>query len=342
MSTFAQVIFISMNNKGSADDGVGTNQRDNVVGDVDLDFSIFRVNIAKAEPKKVEGMKKISAAIGVDFQLEYDAGVIYKALLDEKYKIAFPLHITDSYLENISKGLTAAFAEPLVKEEFLKHTAAHKLLIRVADYPVDKSTDVNKNFGGSSYMGYVFEGGVWVLQIPPKNWWTNVAQLANPKDISLAQIFSRCHTPDGQLPLHLRVAVRDTEAARAAAVKKISAALGLELQLEFDPMAFYNEIPVANRDNFPQASGRYLDGLGTNLEKCCKDSMIKEAVQEACKSKKLGFTLIKGTFPDAKKYGGDTYVGISFEGGNLHVVIPTNNFWCNMDNISKIKIESML
>jgi len=300
------------------------------------------VNQQKAKAKEEENMKKINAAIGTDFKFDYDALAIYGAMTNADYKIAFPLHIANAYLDNLAKNLTDCLKDDMLKEEFLSVASAKKISIRLV--PEWKDDKTKQDFGGNGYNGFQFENGILYMQTCASKWWTNVQEIGNAKDgVSMLKVLSRCHTPPKTLPLHLRQAVRATDAKRAEFTQKCGAALGIPLTLEFDPLAFYEGVSDhPDKDRFPEASCTYIKNLSENLEKTCKDDMVKEALVDAIKSKKLKFQFVKGTFPDAKKYGGDSYIGLSFENGDLSIVIPSKNFWCNMSNIGQIKIEKML
>lgn len=183
---------------------------------------------------------------------------------------------------------------------------------------------------------------------PVAKFWSNV-DIISGSDRSICQfinILSRTCTPEGQLPLDFRRAWRDEAPKLDAAVKKITAALGVPLTLQVDPYELWVGLGVECKDRMrlPDALPRYFEGLAANLAKACADSMVKEALQEALSAKLLRVELVQGVFTaeQQKKYGNKGYVGISFENGALTVMVPTKRFWSNMDEIKEIKVDTML
>jgi hypothetical protein len=307
----------------------------------------LRVNEASAKAKWNDSLKVISTATGQPFTFTYDLMAIHNALPvasgSSDYRQTFPLHF-NSYLENIAKQITTLCADAMVKEEINRVATAHQIGIRI--HKAAFTNEEKANWGNNSYIGVAIENGILWIIVPPTSWWTNVSELANVKGISLLSHLARCHTAPGTLPIPIRQALRETDAKRDAAVKAVGTALGVEMKLDWNPFAVWTDLADhKDRDQLPHASVRYIEGLAANFATACKDDMIKEAVLEVTKNKTLKFKVVKGSFSadDKKKYGNDSYIGLSFEGGDIVIVIPSSNFWCNMDNIkTAIKVEKML
>jgi len=303
-----------------------------------------RKDIRDNEPKIQEANKKINAALGFDVTIEVNNESLQTLLTEANHskKDSFTGPVSQ-YLDSLAQQIAVIAKDLMVKEELARVMPAKKVVfvLRKEDLPADEPG--RSNFGGSSYTGFEFKDGALNVVVPVKNFWSNIGDVADPKTVSLLKVLSRTTTLASTLPLHIRVALRDTEAKRNDAVKKISAALGLDMIFDFDALAVYAGLSEhKDKDRMPEAIVRYLDGLNENLTKTCKDDMVKEALLEVVKSKKLKFAVVKGAFADNKKYGGDNYIGLSFENGDLTVVIPSDNFWCNLDNIKTLKIEKML
>jgi len=303
----------------------------------------LRKDIRDAEPKLAEIKKRIDGVLGFEVALEYNAEAIHPLLTEANHarKDAFGGPIT-GYFDNLAKQLEIICKDTTVREDLARVMTAKKIVFVVRKEDLPSSEPGKGDFGGSSMTGFEFKDGVFNIVVPMKRFWTNLGDLANPKEISIVTVLSRTCTPAATLPLHLRVRVRDTEAARQEAVKGICAALGTDIAFEFDPLYFYEGVSDhAQKDRFPDAVVKYLQGLRDNLTKSCKDAMIKEALVGAIKTKKLKFIVVKGKFPDPKLYGGETYVGLSFEHGDFNIVVPSAGFWTNMDTIANLKIEKL-
>jgi hypothetical protein len=310
-----------------------------------------RKDIRDNEPKLKEAEKALSAAVGFEVTVTVENETIHKNLTESNHskKDAFTAIAAD-YLTNFSKQFALIMKDPVVKEDVTQALSAKKFIFTVktdAEFAViEKDAVAYKKIGGRPYYGIEFKDGACVLFTPAKNFWCNIAQVGDPKEISVVNILS-LHAPADALPLSVRAAMSKAEPDFTAAVKKVSAAVGFDVIFEFDPKPLYFALVETTKDykdKIPDCVPRYITGLATNLEKCCKDDMIKEALLDKWKSKKLKITFVKGEFPDKEKpkYGGDSYIGLSFDGGDISIVIPTKYFWSNIDNISKLNIEKLL
>jgi hypothetical protein len=129
-------------------------------------------------------------------------------------------------------------------------------------------------------------------------------------------------------------------------MKKISAAVGLPMSLALDPFVMYEALADREEDrhNIANATACYLDGLATNLAKATKDAMVKESVQQACSTKQVKLQIVPGELPKelCAKCGGDYYVGLTFENGDVTILVPSKRYWQNIDNISQLKTIDIL
>ena len=76
----------------------------------------------------------------------------------------------------------------------------------------------------------------------------------------------------------------------------------------------------------------YLGGLADNLEKLCKNDVLKESLEEACPEKMISFIIGE---PDMEGYGSCT-----FDDGILYVTLPPSNLAANASDLGKdIELE---
>jgi hypothetical protein len=302
----------------------------------------IRDNQAKIDDAKA----KLAAALSFpDLTLEVNNESVHALLVEANHskKDSFT-EVVARYLDGLAKQLDLISKDAQVKAELHRVISAKKVAFNLlkTEWP---SNEVEKY--GRIYVGVSFHDGILELLVPVKNFWSNIDYISNPKEVDITKVLTLQTRPAGTLPLPVRVTITATEPKMAAAVKKISAAVGFECTLDWDPTASFlaleKEVDVS-RIPFAEACSRYLDGLGDNLTGACKDDMVKEALMDKFKTKKAGVAVIAtADFEKEKaKTGGDSYVGISFTGGNIVVVIPAKSFWSNIDNIKKISIEKLL
>src|SRR5690349_3338822 len=107
-----------------------------------------------------------------------------------------------------------------------------------------------------------FDSGIMHVTVPLSRFWANIDRIAGNDryECQITDVLSLTCTPEGFLPLNVRRTWRDAQPAIAAVMKKINAALGLELQLEVDPYSFYSGLQ-ANKECVSDAVPRYLEGL---------------------------------------------------------------------------------
>jgi len=301
-----------------------------------------RKDIRDKEPKIQEAKKKIDAALGFEVTIDINNEEVHKVLTEAGHsrKEAFTEPLSQ-YLDNLSQQLATITKDPQVKEELTKAISAKKISVVVQKDPLPSKEPERGNLGGNTYVGVEFKDGALRVIIPQNCFWSNISNISNPKEVSIIGVISKTLTPAGTLPLHMRVAMKAAEPKFQEAVKKISTAVGFEVTLDFDVYAAYTALGE-NKDRIPDAVPQYISGLGDNLAKICKDDMIKEALLEKFTTKKIKVQIHNGAFPNKDLFGGDSYVGLSFAGGDMAIVIPSNCWWCNMSNIASLKIEKIL
>jgi hypothetical protein len=311
----------------------------------------LRKDIRDNEAKLKDAEKALSTAVGFDITVVVENETIHKILAESNNakKEAFTAIVAD-YLTHLSKQFATIMKDPVVKEDVTKALSAKKIIFTVktdAEFAaIEKDAVAFKKIGGRPYFAIEFKDGACILFTPAKYFWSNIAAVGDPKELSIVNILSLA-APADALPLNVRAGLSKGEPEMQAAVKKVSAAVGFDVIFEFDPKPLYFALVETTKDykdKIPDCVPRYITGLATNLEKICKDDMIKEGLLDKWKTKKLKVTFVKGEFPaaDKAKYGGDSYIGLSFDGGDLAIVIPTKWFWSNIDNISKLNIEKLL
>jgi len=142
--------------------------------------------------------------------------------------------------------------------------------------------------------------------------------------------------PD-QIPLKVRMNIRDNDAKRQEKLEKAREATGIpDLEWEFDWMVLFTAVIKSGDKSNVERIGDTYDAICkeavARLERLCKDDMVKEAIVDALSAKKIRFVYNK----DAKLPRG--YHKSSFEDG---VLVFTTRTFANISEIGN-DIESLL
>ncbi|OQR86065.1 hypothetical protein ACHHYP_11044 [Achlya hypogyna] len=144
-----------------------------------------------------------------------------------------------------------------------------------------------------------------------------------------------------ELPLKLRMNIRDQTASMEASMSAIRASTGIDFAFEVhgDILAFNKAIDgYENRlgDIFFDASSGVLDSLSRCFSAGCADDMIKEAVADACTTKVLAFRVKFEGRPS-----GGAYHPLSIENGTFFVDFYSDAVWSNVDEVSWTKLDDI-
>jgi len=303
----------------------------------------MRKDIRDHEEKIADVLKQMSAALG--FEVTHDISWEGIAAQVPNAHEKQPGRTVFLHLASILKAIQFQCKDDeIIKQEFARVISKKKVSV------VAEETDGDKRYilGGLAPAGVRFVDGVMQVVINSKTFGGTLNALEN---LNIAEVISKTCTPSGSMPLLVRHALHETEPARAASLKKISAALGQPIELEFNASEFYNQLGAFNchagdRADMAVFIKNALDGLATLVEKSCKDSMVKEAIQDALRNKKIKFLLQKDAiaFDDRKKYGGGAQCGMKLSGGDMIIVLSANQFSRGSigGNVADINIQTLL
>jgi hypothetical protein len=301
-----------------------------------------RKDIRDHEEKIVDVMKQMSAAFG--FEVTHDISWEGIAANVPNIQEKQPGRTVYVNLASLLKAIQSQCKDDaLVKQEFARVISKKKVSV------VAEETDGDKRYvlGGLAPAGVRFVDGMMQVVINAKTFGGTLNALER---LNVAEVMSKTCVPPGGMPLLVRHALHETEPARAASLKKISAALGHPIELEFDPNEFYQQLGAfkchaGDREDMALFIKNVLDGLANLVEKSCKDSMVKEAIQDAMRNKKIKFLLLAEIpFDDRKKYAGGPQCGMKLSGGDMIIVLSANQFSQRSvgSNVADIKIQTLL
>jgi hypothetical protein len=302
----------------------------------------MRKDIRDHEEKIADVLKQMSAALGFEVTLDISWEGIAAQVPNAHEKQ--PGRSVWLHLASLLKAIQSQCKDDdLIKQEFARVIAKKKVSV------VAEETDGDKRYvlGGLAPAGVRFVDGVMQVVINAKTFGGTLNALER---LNVAEVMSKTCVPPGGMPLLVRHALHETEPARAASLKKISAAVGQPIDLELNANEFYNQLGAmkchaGDREDMAVFIKNALDGLATLLEKSCKDSMAKEAIQDAMRNKKVKFLLLPDiAFDDRKKFAGGPQCGMKLSGGDMIIVLSANQFSRGSiaSNVAGIKLETLL
>ena len=239
---------------------------------------------------------------GVTFEADYPT--LFKEL-DEKSR-ANVVHVPD-YLERWLPGMKSSVLKDSLAKKAIVHTWTTKKIV----FRFNPKTE--------GYLQAVFEEGVLYFQTKTSTFWCNVDDLGRKVPVGA--------TTGSEYPLALEQNFAQYEPKLRENLARIEKALGvtgmtLEI-LEWRKMEAQAGSSYQNRLG-EVAYSWYLGGLAGNIERFCKDDMVKEAIRDAVSKKKITIRYDAG----AKSYHEE-----KFEDGCLAILVK--GYASNVDSTGK-------
>jgi len=274
--------------------------------------------IRDGEPKAKATMEKFSKLLGAEFKYEIDWDALHAALPENnQYRDRIGDFFQGSILEAVYGHVDKLAKDPLGKEAFLE--SAHKRIIRSRIGDTDKS--VHSNHG---YNEVRFTDGVCEIIFPPGNFACNVQDCGSNLEKIL---YLR------GLPLETRKGIRDGEAKAKVHLERLKKATGVEWKLDVNFDDLWKECPgdpkwqsYRNRIGALILDG-YLEAVSKNVERICKDEMVKEALLEAAPKHVIHW---KFGATDKSKFSAHNYSQCVPTDGALVITVPPANFPSNV------------
>jgi hypothetical protein len=284
------------------------------------------------EPEQKKELATIAGLVGfeptVDLQLEKN----WAALEGNSYQASL-VDAFGAYFKSFREGLSREMQDAMTKADFLKQWTTKKFTFTVepesfvgADYAKDKVA------AWSGYNGLRFVNGDLDLFTKTDRFYSNVDYVFQIKYEDLLK------NVKDDLPLVLRKDLRD-DAERIEKVKaRIAAAVGVD-KVEWDIVEDAKAIlgnPKVRADYAfsTNLALQYMDNLAYCLEKKCADDMVKEAIADAFSAKKISLKC----YDDLNGLKGlethSSYNGIQFLDGQIIVFARSDNWACNIDQVS--------
>eukprot|EP01113_Clastostelium_recurvatum_P013520 TRINITY_DN1717_c0_g3_i2.p1 TRINITY_DN1717_c0_g3~~TRINITY_DN1717_c0_g3_i2.p1 ORF type:complete len:158 (+),score=48.03 TRINITY_DN1717_c0_g3_i2:92-565(+) len=138
-------------------------------------FSLsHRKNIRDNEKFKAEHLAKIATVTGVpdwDFEFQGDAAKFNEEICgDYKDRFGEILFGQNSYLSNVADLLERCMKDDMTKEAFVDAVKAKKVAFR-------------PDQGAEGYFRLSIEDGIFVVTVPPSNFWTNISDISYYRDL---------------------------------------------------------------------------------------------------------------------------------------------------------------
>ena len=232
---------------------------------------------------------------------EPDYSALYKEL-DEKTR-ANVVHVPEYLLRWLPSLKSSVLKDPLAKKAIVHTWTTKKITFRF-----NAKTD--------GYLQAVFEDGVLYFQTKTTSFWCNLDELG--KNVPLGA------TTGSGYPLALEQDMAKYEPKRVENLARIEKALGVTgITLEIVDWRKCEDTADRGYKNRlgEVAYSWYLGGLADNIEKFCKDEMIKEAIRDAISKKKITLRV------DEKA---NSYHEERFEDGCLAILIRPNSYASNV------------
>ncbi len=196
----------------------------------------LRKDIRDNEEKTNEALKQLSAALGFDVSLDVSWEDIVQKCPNEK----FPGRTVMLHLTSLAKIIGfQCKGDEIIKAEFARVVSKKKVAAVVEDITPEKRAVM----GGIAAAGVRFVDGVMQMVIATSSFGgqCNILEKCN-----VAEVMSKTTVPPGGIPMLVRHALNETEPARVASLKKISAAVGHTIGLDFNATEAYHALKAAD------------------------------------------------------------------------------------------------
>lgn len=289
-----------------------------------------RVNIEQAQPKIQELLEQAHEATGVKFEFEVDYAALYAGLsADRKKDYGERLgDVMTWYLEPLVRSLRTACADGLKKESVQELCTAKKISFR--QFATEAEYKKAVTWGGSYCRTRVVDG-VLVMETKPDTFCSNVDYVLDSFDNTFAG--------NSDFPLALRVNMQEYAPKVVETLQELEEFSGVKFEFEVDYAGIYNSMNPDRKRDYGERIGwlmhAYLEALVRGLRSKLENPLRKEAFQEICSTKKIGFTM----FPSAAEYKkpvpwGGSYCRIRVVDGTLNMETSADNMASNIDYVA--------
>jgi len=272
---------------------------------------VYRQHIRNEEAKRTEHAEKIKEALGVEYTFDLDWAALYTGAADKTEEgWRLPQSIS-YYTEAIANRIEGFSKDEMAKEQFLEETQK-----RTIKFIFDK------NAKGEFYVKETIHDGLLTLTI---KYVANVDETGR-------NILKLLGKGAGQIPLIVRMNIRDFEEKRQGHLERIREKTGIsDLEWDFDWNAIVTAVDSSDADRIGETYDAYCEAVADRFNRLCDDEMVKEAVIDAMSAKKIKFVFNK----NAKI---DSYTKSAFVDG---VLVFTTKYICNVNEVGS-DIESLL
>jgi hypothetical protein len=272
-----------------------------------------RKNIKDYEPKLQDHLAKIAKLSGITFEVEVaDWAGFAEAAEASKYKDRAGEIIYNLYMKALANNIELYVRDEIQKESLVEVFGAKHL---ISFFLQTESVE-----GRSQFVFLENRDGVLTVNVMKAKINCNTAETGNVKDLA------RVCSGEGPMTVLARKNVKDKEVDMKKHLARIQKVTGVEFTVEVDWQVIATHAAASGL--YTDRPGdviyaSYLPGLAGNLERLCKDDMVKEAVVEAAHKKVISFSVV----PDSEVEGKNPIC--KFADGTLQVIFTKASFNVN-------------
>ena len=275
-----------------------------------------RKNIKDNEPKLQAALAAIAKASGITFDVEIDWLLYVDAVEAKGYKDRVGEIFYDWYIKSLASYIEKFCADPIQKESFVESfSSRHTIGFAIhAEAPEGHTSD---------YQWTSNDNGLLCINIAKDRICSNTGNTGND--------LSKCCSGDGPLSVATRKNIQDKDALRAKHMKAITAAVGIEFDMEVDWVSFSQACATKGYTDRPGeiAYDWYLKGLSEYIVKFAADQIQKEAFIETFGERKTISIRIHDPAPEGHT---SDYVWTSNESGVLCINTTKDRICSNTGN----------
>jgi len=231
-----------------------------------------RKQLRDEEPKAKEFLDKIKGVLGVTLTVELeDPGTVYAAI-PANSRDNFGYTVFTFYMRRVADRIQEACGDDLAKGVFLSAVSKNKIVFQI-----------KKEF---SENGTKIADGVLYVQIALSEYDGTAGVLPY-----LESKLNDTTKGSGGLPLDLQQGIKANESYFKTAMDRIEKAIGFRMAFEVENIrAIYDKTEERYRGNLGETIySKYATAAAEAFENECKDDMVKEALVDGLKAKKIVF-----------------------------------------------------
>lgn len=277
---------------------------------------LTRKNIKDKEVNRAKHLKTIKTAVGIDFETEVDwvpfaAAAVTKGYTDRVGEIMY-----DWYLGGLAGSITEFAKHAIQKEAFIESFGERKTISFVLHDPAPEDRQ-------SEYVWTSNNSGVLTINTTVSRFCSNTSNTGSD--------LSKACSGDGPMTVATRKNISDQDKKRAAHLKTIMTASGIQFEVEVDWVV---AAETAKTKGYTDRVGEiiydwYLGGLAGSVTSYCKDAIQKESFVESFGERKQIVFVIDATPVEGHE---KDYQFTANNGGVLEIHIPTERMCSNCSN----------